>query len=123
LPDFVCDGVIDDAGLFFAVIPFEGVFVDGVVEIFAEDLNEHFAVFGGHRACVFGGEVIGNGGSEEKFVANLLNVYVGAGFGFDGDIAHTDFNDAGINVGLRELIRNISSCEADGSNKGNYRQN
>jgi hypothetical protein len=37
-PDSVGDGIIDDIGLLFALIPFEGVFVDGIVEVFGEPL-------------------------------------------------------------------------------------
>jgi len=122
LPDFVCDVVIDDAGLFFAVIPFEGVFVDGVVEIFAEDFDEHFSVFGGHRGCIFGGEVIGNGRAEEKFVANLLDIYISAGLGFDRENAHTDFSDLGVDNGKGRLIRNIALSQTNGGDKRNCRQ-
>lgn len=113
-PDFIGDGIIDDAGLFFAFIPFEGVFVDGIVEVFGEGFEKHFSVFAFEGVFIGFGEAICNRGAECKFMAGLLNLNNRARFGFYYDIAHPDFGDTGFYGGRRELCRNIARSRGKG---------
>jgi hypothetical protein len=112
-PDSVGPIVIDDVWFGLAVVPFECVFVDGVVEVLAEDLQKHFSISFRHSVLTFFGETIRQGGAEEKLVTDLLDFDIGAGFAFYYYIAHPDFGNAGVYGGGSYFFRDIILRETE----------